>query len=190
MTNNPAVVYDACVLYPATLRDVLVQLATTRIFRAKWTDRIHDEWIRNLLLNRPDLKAERLERLKVLMNDSVPDSLVTDFEHLIPSLELPDPDDRHVLATAISAKANIIVTFNLQDFPASVLATQEIEAKHPDIFISDLIDQNPQTVFQAVETIRNRLKNPPQTFNSYMEILEHQGLLSSVSMLRKLQAKP
>jgi predicted nucleic acid-binding protein len=190
MASNLAVVYDACVLYPATLRDVLVQLATTRIFRAKWTDRIHDEWIRNLLVNRPDLKADRLERLRVLMNDSVPDSLVTDFEHLIPSLELPDPDDRHVLAAAIAAEANIIVTFNLQDFPASVLATQGIEAKHPDVFIGDLIDRNPQTVLQSVETIRNRLKNPPQTFNSYMGILENQGLLNSVSMLRQLQTEP
>jgi hypothetical protein len=66
MASNFAVVYDACVLYPAALRDVLVQLATTRIFRAKWTDRIHDEWIRNLLVNRPELKADRLERFNLL----------------------------------------------------------------------------------------------------------------------------
>lgn len=84
MTGNIAVVYDACVLYPAPLRDLLVQLATTRIFRAKWTDLIHDEWTRNLLIKRPDLNAEKLARLRILMNDNVPDSLVTDFEHLIP----------------------------------------------------------------------------------------------------------
>ena len=104
MTGNIAVVYDACVLYPAPLRDLLVQLATTRIFRAKWTDLIHDEWTRNLLIKRPDLNAEKLARLRILMNDNVPDSLVTDFEHLIPFLELPDLDDRHVLAAAITAK--------------------------------------------------------------------------------------
>jgi predicted nucleic acid-binding protein len=122
MAVNIAVVYDACVLYPAPLRDLLVQLATTRIFRAKWTDLIHDEWTRNLLVKRPDLNIERLTRLRVLMNESIPDSLVTDFEHLIPSLELPDPDDCHVLAAAITAEAKTIVTFNLKDFPTSIIA--------------------------------------------------------------------
>ena len=96
MSSNIAVVYDACVLYPAPLRDLLVQLATTRIFRAKWTNLIHDEWTRNLLIKRPDLNAEKLARLRILMNDNVPDSLVTDFEHLIPSLELPDFDASNI----------------------------------------------------------------------------------------------
>jgi hypothetical protein len=60
MADNIAIVYDACVLYPAPLRDLLVQLATTQIFRAKWTDLIHDEWTRNLLIKRPELNAEKL----------------------------------------------------------------------------------------------------------------------------------
>jgi hypothetical protein len=121
------------------------------------------------------------------MNDNVPDALVTDFEHLIPSLELPDLDDRHVLAAAITATANIIVTFNLKDFPASILHRYGIVAKHPDVFISDSIERNPQQVLESVETIRSRLKNPPQTFNNYMEILVKQGLQNSVVMLRDLQ---
>jgi predicted nucleic acid-binding protein len=187
MASNPAVVYDACVLYPALLRDLLVQLATTGIFRAKWTDRIHDEWIRNLLINRPDLKAEQLDRVRKLMNKSVQDSLATDFEPLIPSLELPDPDDRHVLAAAITVEADIIVTFNLKDFPAGVLAEYGMEAQHPDIFISELIDRNPQEVWQAIATIRSRLKNPPQTFENYMETLLKQELITTVSLLRDLQ---
>ena len=87
MAANIAVVYDACVLYPAPLRDLLVQLATTGIFRAKWTELIHDEWTRNLLIKRPDLNANRLARLRVLMNENVSDSLVADFEDLIPTLE-------------------------------------------------------------------------------------------------------
>jgi hypothetical protein len=187
MSSRPAVIYDACVLYPAPLRDLLVQLATTRLFRAKWTELIHDEWIRNLLVNRPDLKAEQLERVRNLMNTKIQDSLVTDFEHLIPSLELPDVDDRHVLAAAIAAGASTIVTYNLKDFPAPVLAVHDIEAKHPDDFISELIDQNPQEVWQTVETIRARLKNPPQTFDSYMETLLKQELIGTVAMLRELQ---
>ena len=186
MTANIAVVYDACVLYPAPLRDLLVQLATARIFQAKWTDLIHDEWTRNLLIKRPDLDAERLTRLRVLMNDNVPDALVTDFEHLVPSLELPDPDDRHVLAAAITANGKIMITFNLKDFPASILAIHGIVAQHPDVFISDLLDRYPQLVRQSIETIVSRLKNPPQTFEDSLATLSKQGLLNSVSMLRDL----
>jgi hypothetical protein len=187
MAANIVVVYDACVLYPAPLRDLLVQLATVRIFQAKWTELIHDEWTRNLLIKRPDLNVDRLARLRILMNENVPDALVTDFEHLIPSLELPDLDDRHVLAAAITATADIIVTFNLKDFPASILDRYGIIAKHPDVFLRDLIERNPQQVLEAVETIRSRLKNPPQTFNNYMETLVKQGLQNSVAMLRDLQ---
>ncbi|MHC1478651.1 hypothetical protein ACYJW8_00235 [Frateuria aurantia] len=86
-------VFDACVLYPANVRDLLVRLACTGSFRARWSDDIHDEWIRNLLENRPDLTRERLERTRQLMNDAVEDCLVTDYIPLINSIDgLPDPD--------------------------------------------------------------------------------------------------
>jgi PIN domain len=142
MADNIAVIYDACVLYPAPLRDLLVQLATTRIFRVRWTDLIHDEWTRNMLIKRPDLNATKLTRLRVLMNQSIPDSLITDFEYLIPTLELPDLDDRHVLAAAIVAEAKTIVTFNLKDFPAPILAKYGISAHRLVVF----------TVFLAAPT--------------------------------------
>ena len=121
MSSNFTVIYDACVLYPAPLRDLLMRLALTDLYRARWTDMIHDEWIRNVLLQRPDLKREDLERTRSLMNANVRDSLVTGFAHLIPAIELPDADDRHVVAAAIHAGANLIVTFNLKDFPAEAL---------------------------------------------------------------------
>ena len=188
MAGNIAVVYDACVLYPASLRDLLVQLATTEIFRAKWTELIHDEWTRNLLIKRPDLNTDRLARLRVLMNQNVPDALVTDFENLIPTLELPDPDDCHVLAAAISADAKIIVTFNLKDFPDPILAKYGIVAQHPDVFIGDLIERYPQRVLQVIDTILARLKNPPQTFDNHLATLSNQGLLTSAAMLRDLRS--
>ncbi len=83
------VVYDACVLYPAPLRDFLMQLALTDLFRAKWTDAIHAEWIRNVLADRPDIKPEQLERTRKLMNSHVRDALVTGHEYLIPTVTLP-----------------------------------------------------------------------------------------------------
>ena len=112
-------VLDACVLYPAPLRDFLMHLAVLDTFQAKWTEEIHTEWIKNVLKNRPDLRAERLERTRQLMNAHTRDAVVENYENLIESLKLPDENDRHVLAAAINAKADFIVTFNLRDFPAN-----------------------------------------------------------------------
>ncbi len=189
MAATIAVVFDACVLYSAPLRDLLVQLATAGIFRAKWTELIHDEWTRNLLVKRPDLNADRLARIRVLMNQNVPDAVVTNFEDLISTLELPDPNDRHVLAAAIVAEAEMIVTFNLKDFPESILAGYGIAAQHPDVFVSNLVDRYPRQVLQSVETILTRLKHPPQTFDHYLETLSNQGLLTSVTLLRDLHTR-
>lgn len=130
------VLYDACVLYPAPLRDLLIRSARTGLFHAKWTQDIHKEWVSNLLAKRPDLKREQLDRTCQLMNDHVPDSLVSGYEALIPALELPDPKDRHVLAAAIRSGTDVIVTFNLKDFPPERLYPYRIEAQHPDEFLS------------------------------------------------------
>lgn len=115
-------VLDACVLYPAPIRDLLLHLANAELYTPKWTDRIHDEWLRNLILNRPDLEATKLERTIREMKNAFPDSGVENYESLILSLQLPDEDDRHVLAAAIRCKADVIVTFNVKDFPAKDLA--------------------------------------------------------------------
>ncbi len=186
MASYLTVLYDACVLYPAPLRDLLMQLALTDIFRARWTEQIHDEWIRNVLEERPDLTLEQLTRTKQLMNSHVRDCLITDYESLIPSLELPDPDDRHVLAAAIKGNVDVIVTTNLKDFPSDTLNAFEIEAQHPDDFIASLIDLRPLKVASAVQTVRKRLKSPPRSVDEYLETLLRQGLPLSVSMLREL----
>ncbi len=113
------VIYDACVLYPAPVRDLLLRIATTGIVRARWSERILDECFRNIVVQRPDLAPQALERTRRLMREAVPDCMVTGFEHLEDGLDLPDPDDRHVLAAAIRANAQTIVTFNLRDFPTT-----------------------------------------------------------------------
>ncbi|MDQ5841532.1 MAG: PIN domain-containing protein, partial [Chloroflexota bacterium] len=131
------VIYDANVLYPSTLRDVLIRLAQTGLIHAKWSETILDETFRSLHAKRPDLDEARLRRTRELMNLAVRDAVVTGHEPLINSLHLPDPDDRHVLAAAIRARAQIIVTFNLNDFPTDVLADWDVEARHPDDFLVD-----------------------------------------------------
>ncbi len=185
MGSNFTAIYDACVLYPAPLRDLLMQLALSDLYRARWTEEIHKEWMRNVLKNRQDLNEKQLTRTKNLMNSSVRDCLIEGYELIIPSLNLPDPDDRHVLAAAIKGQANIIVTMNLKDFPDSILSEYEIEAQHPDIFIADLIDLYPMQVATAAETCRKRLKNPRKSIDEYLEILLKQGITVTTSLLRK-----
>lgn len=182
--SNFTAIYDACVLYPAPLRDFLIRLAITDLFRARWTDEIHSEWIRNVLKNRPELTLEQLTRTKDLMNKHVRDCLVTGYEALITSLELPDPNDRHVLAAAIRCHASIIVSFNLKDFPPKALLRYGIKSQHPDEFILHLIDLNPREICKVAKTHRSSLKNPPKTSEEYLESLLRQGLPQSVAALK------
>ena len=177
--------YDANVLYPAELRNLLMHLALTGLFRAKWSADVHEEWISSLLKNRPDLTRDKLERTRMLMDKHTIDALVTGYEDLIPGLQLPDPDDRHVLAAAIRGQANVIVTMNLRDFPSDVLAPLGIEAQHPDEFILRLLDLAPGVVVVAAENHRQSLKNPPKKVFEYLETLERQGLTQTVTVLRE-----
>lgn len=177
-------VYDACVLYPAPLRDLLMELALTDLFRAKWSSRIHDEWIQAVLANRPDLTAERLQRTRQLMDMKVRDCLVEHFDELIPSLSLPDPDDRHVLAAAIRGRADVILTYNLKDFPDKELHKYGITAQHPDEFLTHLLDLSPGIVCAAAHTHRARLVNPPKNASAYLQTLEQQSLTEFVAKLR------
>lgn len=177
--------YDANVLYPAELRNLLMHLAVTGLFRAKWSADVHEEWISSLLKNRHDLTRDKLERTRMLMDKHAIDALVIGYEDLIPGLQLPDPNDRHVLAAAIRGQANVIVTMNLRDFPSDVLAPFGIEAQHPDEFILHLLDLAPGAVVAAAESHRQSLKNPPKTVSEYLETLERQGLTQTVSVLRE-----
>ena len=186
MSSHFTVVYDACVLYPEPLRDFLMHLALSDLFRARWSDLIHDEWTRNVLANRPDLSHSQLERTKRLMNAHVRDGLVDGFEYLIPSIQLPDPDDRHVVAAAIHSGASLIVTFNLHDFPAHALKPYKLGAQHPDDFIVDLLDLHTPGVLEAAANHRRTLKNPSKTVDEYLDTLQSQGLTQSVAMLRRL----
>ncbi|MBA2226003.1 MAG: PIN domain-containing protein [Thermogemmata sp.] len=183
--NQLTVVYDASVLYPAPLRSLLMYLALTGLFRAKWTNAIHEEWMRNVRKDYPDIAQAQVERIRDLMNAHVRDCLVTDYEDLIGALTLPDPDDRHVLAAAIRAGASVIVTANLADFPKETLAKYGIEAQHPDEFILYLLDLAPHLVCSAAKKQRESLKNPPLTVEQYLKSLERQGLGQTVSALRQ-----
>ncbi len=184
MTSLTAL-FDAGVLYPAPLRDLLMQLALSGCFRAKWTEAIHAEWIHAVLRERPDLTCRQLGRTRELMNQHVQDCLVEGYESLISSLVLPDPNDRHVLAAAIHGHADIIVTFNLKHFPAAVLKPYGIRARHPDEFLRNLWILYPTEVCECARKTRARLRNPPKSVKEYLDILAQQRLPETVAFLRE-----
>ena len=178
-------VCDACVLYSASLRDFLLRLAENELIFPFWSEEIHDEWTRSLLRNRSDLKQEKVERTRKKMDFHFPDSLVQGYEPIIPTLTLPDPDDRHVLAVAIRTKAEYIVTFNLDDFPKTILQPYGIEAVSPDEFVQQLIRQVPRPLLLAVNHHRLGLIRPQKTIEEYLATLEKHGLPMTVAFLRK-----
>jgi hypothetical protein len=177
-------ILDACVLYPAALRDFLMTLAVSKLFRARWTEDIHDEWTRHLLANHPQVTPGNLQRTRDVMNVAIPDCLVTGHEKLIDSLSLPDPDDRHVLAAAIKGGAKFIVTNNLKDFPAKVLVSHGIAAIAPDEFVMRMVEARPLAVIEAARTQRARLRKPPMNVTDFLRSLEKQGLRKTVVFLR------
>ena len=183
---GPTAFLDASVLYPAPLRDLLLELAVSDVYRAKWSDAVHDEWIDALLRTRDDLTRKRLERTRGLMNAHVRDALVTGFEGLIEGLELPDPDDRHVLAAAITGRAELIVTANLKDFPADILGRWGVQPQHPDQFLAARLHQSQPMVLKAIKTVRLRLKNPPKSVDDYLGTLRAQGLSVTVGKIVQL----
>jgi predicted nucleic acid-binding protein len=175
---------DACVLYSAPVRDLVVRLAQAEVVRARWTTDIHEEWTRNVLRNNPQISRTRLERTRSLMDQAVRDCLVTGYRDLIDSLVLPDPDDRHVLAAAIQGDAETIVTFNLADFPRDVLSQYHIQAVHPDEFFSHLFDSAMDDFCLAAHLQRQGLKNPPKSVVEFLSTLEAAGLPRTAMRLR------
>ena len=183
---RPVALYDANVLYPAPLRDLLMQLAYDEVIQAHWTNQIHDEWIRNVSADRPDLKLQKLQAVAQLMDSSVEGALIHGFEALIETLTLPDPNDRHILAAAIHAKAQVIVTNNLKDFPSAVLAPFGIQARNADNFILGVLETNQAAVIQVLRTIQSRLRKPPVAMAEYLATLEQVGLKKSIEVIKAL----
>ena len=176
-------IYDANVLYPGSLRDLLIRLAQTGLFQAKWTDQILDEMVDAIVSAQPEL-AERMERTRELMADAILDVRVSGYEPLIPNLQLPDPDDRHVLAAAVRCNAQVIVTANLRDFPSEQLDLYDIEAQSPDEFVLNVLELAPARVVSVVEDQARALTNPPTTTDELLDRLRTVGLPRAVAAIR------
>jgi hypothetical protein len=178
-------VYDACVLYSAFLRDFLVRLAIhgrrQGVMRAKWTGRIHREWIQAVLRERPGLRRRDLLRTRRLMDQHVPGCRVQGYRRWEQRLTLPDPNDRHVLAAALACIADVIVTFNTKDFPVDALRPFGMTAVPPDSFVYQLMDSG--IVVAAAAEHRAALMRPPLSPADYLEALRRNGLFATADLL-------
>jgi predicted nucleic acid-binding protein len=177
---------DACVLYPAPVADLLISLHVAGLFAARWTNAIDDEWMRNVIEARPDL-AGKLERRRDAMRSAVSDWEVEEaaWNQVAAGLKLPDPNDVHVLAAAVAGHADCIVTANLKDFPAEVLAPLGLEAIHPDDFVLYQIDLEPYRAVAAVKGMRARLRKPAMGVEEFLSTLERNQLVATASRLRE-----
>jgi hypothetical protein len=179
-------IYDACVLYPASLRSFLMWMGVNGLVHARWTERILEECFDNLLKNRPDLEAEDLERTRRLMCSAIPDCIVTGYEGRISEVTLPDTDDRHVLAAAIESGADCIVTFNLRDFPDERLGPHGVEAVHPDEFVLGFVEREPDIIADCLEDESSIREHPPKSVNGIIDALRRSGLVESGEEMRGL----
>lgn len=154
------VILDANVLYPFRVRDALLCFAEAGLFRARWSSKIIDEWRRNLLAARPELEASVNSQIAA-MGRAFPEGLVHGGDALVDGLSLPDPNDRHVLATAIRAGAEHIVTENLKDFPTESLQDYAVSAVSADDFLSSTFELYPAEALTAMRAMRRDYDNPP-----------------------------
>jgi len=178
MAFEPLVtVYDACVLYPFHLRNLLVQCAVDRLVEARWTNEIHAEWIRNLSMNNPAIPISHLHAARDLMNAAVPSATVTGYKAIIPSIVLPDANDRHVVAAAVAASASIIVTWNVRDFPTAELHKNGLQKQTPDLFLSRLYDRIPDLTIEAVARARRNLRRSKVSPGEFVQALRRQKLV-------------
>lgn len=171
-----AALLDANVLYSLTRTDLLLQVARSGIFRARWSADIHTEWMRNLAANRPDLDPAKIARRRDAMDANLLDPLVTGYQPLIAGLTAIDEKDRHVLAAAIQGQCSVIVTENLKHFPPEALAPYDIEAQHPDTFLVHQMTLDPNRFLAAAKQVRERMRKPPCTVDEYLDKLRKANL--------------
>jgi len=146
------VVLDACVLFPTVLREILLGVAKRGLYQPVWSERILREWVRATAKLGPEA-AVQAEGEAVLVRSAFPQAALRERPEIEARLYLPDADDVHVLAVAIAAHADAIITFNAQDFPRHLLAEEGLQRLDPDLFLCQLHARHPEVVAQVVSAV-------------------------------------
>jgi predicted nucleic acid-binding protein len=183
-----AALLDACVLVPNALCDTLLRLAEHGFYRPLWSQRILDEVHFAVLAARPDLTETRIASRIAAMAAAFDDASVTGWEPVCAGLDLPDPDDRHVLAAAIAGGAQSLVTFNTKDFPDTSLRGNDVEVVHPDEFLLDQLDLHPGLALRVLTEQARDLSNPPSDLAGVLNRLGQCGVPRFADQVRLLAA--
>ena len=173
--DQPVAILDANVLFPYRKRDILLRCFEAEIFQARWSKRILDEWTRNLIKRMPQIRDSILSQQQAMMK-LFPDAVIKGHEPLAAALDLPDPDDRHVLAAAIHCRARHIVTENTKDFPTNELRKYEIEAFTADEFLTRLFDLDGDATMSILGKMRKDYSKPAFSPSEFLEDLSAKGL--------------
>ncbi|HEX5540688.1 MAG TPA: PIN domain-containing protein [Micromonospora sp.] len=173
---------DTCVLYPAYLCDTLLRLSEAEAYRPLWSGDILTELRRNLV--EAGIPADRVDRRITQMSQSFPDAMVTGYESLIDGM-INDPKDRHVLAAAVRANAEVVVTFNVRDFPEPALKPYDIIAVHPDDFMLDQLDLHPGLTIGVLEQQAASYRREPTTIAGLLPLLDRTGLPRFTAEVRR-----
>ena len=184
VANRFTVVLDANVMYPSRKRDVLLSFYEAGLYRARWTHEILEEWTTRLSENLPD-KKERVCALKTKLIQEFPEAFVSGHEGLADSLDLPDKDDKHVVAAAIRCGAQIIVADNGKHFPSESLQDLDIEVLSADAFLTETFDLFQFQALSVMREIRSRLNKPSYTPSEFIMDLTAKGMPLLASELRE-----
>ena len=191
MSRPLTALFDANVFFGAALRSLVMQTASSRVYMARWSDSIHEEWIAAVQKERREIDRGALDRVRRLMDRSVPDALVTGYEHLIPMLELPDAEDRHILAAALTCQADYLVTFNEGDFPPEALRHHGcLRVCHPDLFLLELADRDEVAFIKAVAADLGHYEKPPLTVEAYAASLRRAGVPKTANYVLEAFSPP
>ena len=174
---------DANVLHPAFLRSAMLWFASERLFRPVWSADILVEWRRSLKRRHSDISEKKLDQLQAMMCDQFPDAIVEGYQPIASILDLPDPDDRHVLAAAIVGKCQGIITANLKHFPADKVAPYQMEVIHPDDFIVNIIDIDRTKALTACRHHRAAMTVSKPSQEEYLERFKIAGLVQAHARL-------
>jgi predicted nucleic acid-binding protein len=179
-----AALLDACVLYPAALRDTLLRAAAADLFWLHWSDEILEEMRRNLVENEA-VSGERADQLVAAMTRAFPGARITSYKRLISRMSNHEKD-RHVLAAAVAARARVIVTSNVRHFPPEALTPYGIEAQSPDEFLLALLEAAGPTMLRLLREQAAALRNPPMTVEEVLADISLQAPRFARAMRRTL----
>lgn len=177
-------VLDTNVVYPVIIRDILFWFAYYDLYTPKWSENIFDEWKK--VMKEKGVSEEDANKRIAKANLAFPDALVQNYKRLIDHLELPDVDDRHVLAAAIKTNANVIVTNNIKDFPEEYLQSFSLKAKTADDYLTDIIDLNHEQAIAAFKEMVLNKKNPKLDEFEVLNQLRNSGLKDTANYLHAL----